>query len=401
MNRTIATGITLIGLLIIATIAYLLHETRNITRQEGGRSYGYEVREAPAYFYTGMGSRRKLYWVDNERVLFLGLSERQRNEPTIIGGRQVYGVKLWNTQTGEIQEIGKALGDLCYFRGELSYLVSFDDNQVVRRRGSLESTTEVISAHKDEMTDALVARGERNHPFECRRYKVARYGPEGNCITPLIEGDGFLDTTGRACSEDADAKRLDIASATTDDRRAALSRDFGYMTGNTPVVYYPHLGDRSAALLLPIKSYEMSPFGSGISYAASAHTYVVVAKAASYWTSQWPTTTPFLVYALHPGGDVRTFAIPWSQQVRGVPHAAIVTRIGLVFVNKNRPWLEEDGWDGIYVLRDQSAVRLYGGDASEIAVSPDGCKVAFDIHHAATGPKFNNYVRSIDLCRRS
>ena len=400
MKRTTIVAAVAIALLSLGAVAATwLGATRGVTRQEGGKSFGYAVKQAPGYFSEGVGSKPKLYWVDDQRVLFLGLSEEDhkrtpRENPT-------YAIRLWNTATGTVEELGQARGELCLFQGHLSYLVFFDSVQSIWRKGTLTETVEIVRPKQEDAFNLRVARGEREHPFNCERYNVRTLGEEGECRTPLVDDDGLIDASGRRCSEDARSGHLAILySAKAAQEKYALNRDLEYQIANRPVLYFR--SPDAAPVELAIKSRELYPIGESLTYAPWSRAYTMIAKAsrAEYWRGNWPRGAPFVVYTVYPGGKLDTFEIPWSDEIRRIPLKAALTKKGLVLVNKDRTTQQERGPSGLYLLSDDALRHVYAGDVTELAVSPNGCKAAFDVRVEMkhSDHPFVKYVRTLDLC---
>ncbi len=388
----------LVGTLVVGVIKNGVNA--NSLRQDASKSYGYNVKQAPGYFFGGLGSGPKLFWVDAQRILFLGLSEDDHRERLFAKQDPIFSVRLWDIRTGQIDDIGRARGSLCFFRGELSYLVSFDSNHVVRRKGSLTETVEIVRPRKEEMTEAMNARGEQAHPFNCRQYRWADLGEEGVCRTPFIDGDGFLDASGSGCSKDARSRREEINTTKSRDSKQTQSRTLYHEIANRPVLYFSSLGAKP--VVLPIKSYEIYPIGKSMDYASWAPAYTVVARPPQEgpWGGRWPKGEPFVVYAIHPGGAVDVYKIPQTKDFRRAPLKAMLTRSGLLLVNNDLNSMDDPGPAGLYLMRDDQITRVYNGFISELAISPDGCRAVFGVRvgEQKHGTRFVVYLRTLDVC---
>jgi hypothetical protein len=134
-------------------------------------------------------------------------------------------------------------------------------------------------------------------------------------------------------------------------------------------------------------------------YSSFAKRYVLVPRTPSDSKSgrseNWPSGRPQPVYLMTSQGDVEKIQVPskpdWTTIILAMP----VVR-GLSFLGSGAYANE---WGGVFLYDNKNTWALDRGKAEALAVSPDGCKVAYSI--------FNDYgkskidiarVKSIDFC---
>jgi len=351
------------------------------------------TKEAPGYFAFANPGGWRVYWIDNERVLFAGHSEDEFNRR--FGGQtndHNYSLRIWNTSTGAVEHVDEAEGGHCYYGGYLTYDVQQRGGlrDVVIRSGPLGHPEQMQYPQSYFSGQAMAKRDEWRHLFNCRTFHRANFGPEAICITPLLEGDGFLDATGGMCAPEVREQIRLLRERGGDEFK--FEREFSERN----VVYYARLGD--APIALPIKSREIQLSGLLSHYVEWSKQYVLLTKEArdTPWPGSWPNGVPKSVYLLSRDGAVTRVDIPWKSVTKSAFVAASPTKRGLLAVHGAPTTFHIPGPAGLYLVHDGELTMVRRGFISVLSVAPDGCKVTFGEEFHTMPPFGKLFV--MDLC---
>lgn len=366
--------------------------SRGLEWIEDLRGYGYPIKEAPGY--GDYGSRRDIYWLDNDRVLFGGHTEEDfRRRFTPYRTERTYSLLIWNVRTNDLQKVDDTVGGDCYFDGYLTYDTQITDAEVVSKEGPLNQLTVVRRPRQSGWP-----KGEGPDYFGCGTYRYADLGVQANCLAPLVNGDGFIDATGGACRPEIaqPLRKLRQSEEPSTERTMAINRIESELR-ERPVLYYR--APDATPVPLPIKSKEAS-FRSA-RYAAWSRQYVVIASVPKEGPvlGYWPDGLPRPIYLISAGGVVDRVDIPWTKEHRGKLVRALPTHRGIVVISNVIATFEDPGDAGLYLLKDSALVRMVRGLITNVAVAPDGCKVAFGIEK--TRPRQFTKLAVIDVCKGS
>lgn len=350
------------------------------------------TKEAPGYFaFSSVGGRR-IDWIDSERVLFAGHSQDEFNRRFVSqSGDVMHSLRIWNTNSGAIDHIDEAEGAHCYFNGYLTYDVYRRGGvrDVVTRFGALGHPEQVQVPQSYFAGDAPAKRDEWRHLFNCRTYHRADFGPEAMCITPLLEGDGFLDETGGKCSPHVEQQIRALRERGGDEFK--FDREFSERN----ILYYAQLGKPAIELAIKSREIQLSPILAR--YVVWSKEYVLFSREAKDTPrpGSWPRVAQ-TVYLLSRGGSISRIDIPWTSTTKAGFVAALPTKRGLLVAHGAPTTFRTPGPAGLYLLNEGELTLVRRGFITTFSVAPDGCKVAFgeEFH---TIPAFAKLFM-IDLC---
>jgi hypothetical protein len=169
---------------------------------------------------------------------------------------------------------------------------------------------------------------------------------------------------------------------------------------NTPVSYCP-AGEKALCIQLPIKQRE----SRGFDWVPFKRAYFVVGDyfqvdsrhpSGGFNRSPWPKGISMPAWWLYPDGRVEEIKLPAGHwlQTTVVPTATGFATINTYFTV---------GQAGVYLIRGNNVTRILEGFVEQLAVSPDGCKIAVnhDPKPLETNARNNEHVtlKVIELCQ--
>ena len=307
----------------------------------------------------------KIFWVDNENVLFVGGNDPKGEQPTNPGK-----LSLWNIRTLTVKEIAEYESGLCFSRGRITYTTRIDKKTATYRVGNFgeeEEKTKLIESSDED-------RGVRYNRMNCKRYPESLFPKGAN--TELMEGHGFLGWEGGGETP-------------------------WPAGGEAPVRYYKDA--TTPPILLPLKRKDIRTpdVPSPAFYAEWANVYVLQGEAGwGYVTNgigPLPKNQPYPVYLIRPGsGEVATLHA-WYQ--KGVGNwQYFYTKAGLlVFSSAVRGGGLGDA--GIYRVVDRGYEKILKGIPHTGTISPDGCRFAFGIQYIGQKSYGPIQLKVLDLCK--
>jgi hypothetical protein len=170
---------------------------------------------------------------------------------------------------------------------------------------------------------------------------------------------------------------------------------------NKPVTFYRP--GHTDGLLLPFKSREFKP----PTYIPFKNAYFIVSdyfdKTRGIGVAPWPTALPQPLWWLTPNGEVTQVTIPPNAFGRGSAGHYLPTVKG-IFVTASGLVSETDSGEmGGYLIQGNNVEKVITGIVEGIAISPDGCKVAFahapNIAENLANPKNRRTLKMIDFCK--
>lgn len=146
--------------------------------------------ETPPYPILDSGfparSNDKLYWLDNDRVIFVSLGPKPKSLEEKWGIPVIY---IWDTRTNKITEYKRSAEDLCYSDGYIVYAVvkrPYDPLDPARwYAGPMGHEQEVIPPK------GLADNSVIQNPHTCRWVERPEYA-KGRRAMPLRDRDGWL-----------------------------------------------------------------------------------------------------------------------------------------------------------------------------------------------------------------
>ncbi len=309
----------------------------------------------------------RIYWLDNDRVIFLGFD---RNDPKYRPekGEVNLGIFIWDTSNGQTRRYADAKGGLCYSQG---YIVYYLGETVHKgKQGTYRLGHFMEGPMGKEKKISVRGRGlwDRTrvlNDLSCHFEEVPEQMRD-RIYVPLLPGHGYLDLGSRTASEE-----------------------------NPRAIFYRHLGAEPIAL--PFRKQNIN--WASIRYFPHKGVYVI---PTWYYSERPPHVTPIPwfpytpqpLWLLYPDGRTERIMLPWKRWRARADNTYHVTKEGILITSKNAP-----DYHGAYLLRGDEYEKVISGHLDGTSVSPDGCKIAFsylrDLRHAGR----HRTVRMLDLCK--
>lgn len=321
---------------------------------------------------------RTIYWVDSDRVIFVGGTRAEWERFTKEGfDAYVPYLYIWDTRSNQVSIHSKIDNSSipCYSQGYIRYYVPGGTNdQRVLKSGPFGQETETLDDRKHNTVEVRKSRGMLYSELRCKEYAEAdvRISPT-RLLFPLLDGHGYLNINFNAFVPDEKYE---------------------------PVFW---LKDReNLPVELPIRKYETA--WTNVSYVEWSNTYVIEIDLARdrvhNSTGDWPKNVPRPVYLMKPGGAVQQVNLPYIDRVTSNASYFFPMRSGMAFLSKsvapNKP-----GKAGVYIWAGGDSVhRVAEGLPKAAALSPDGCKLAVAIDPRDHGGPNRYYLKMIDFCAK-
>ncbi|MDF0651762.1 MAG: hypothetical protein P0121_09875 [Nitrospira sp.] len=304
-----------------------------------------------------------MYWLDNERVLFLG---NQTSEPI---GQDDQWLLIWDTKRNSITRYRQHVMNFCYRDGIIQYRTGARQQNTGKHlwtfyRGKLNE--ESIDTTPDRKEDKL----------NCRYISVWPRFMNGKTHAILREDDGYL-----LLDEKAPNVKFE----------------------NYPILYFK--GGIGESIPLPFRRYqadrvEFYPFKGAYFLAPSSY---FIEETSTHLTP-WPPNIPLFTWWLFPDGKTEKVEIPLGLWTKG-GLKFYPTREGVFLVNRHSRSDRDPGNAGGYVVKGKQVSKVINGVLTDIStVSPDGCRVAFSHTPAPENDRFDarnkRTLKMIDVCAK-
>lgn len=303
-----------------------------------------------------------VYWLDNERVLFLG------NEHGKLVPKEHMALLVWDTTKHSVTMQKQNVSSLCYRNGVVLLGQKIDQPaggpwKYRFFRGPLGNE----QPYEKESKDLL-------DPLNCRAVKTNAGHERGHSGRYLLEGHGYLDL-----GEKHAAPRM-----------------------NPPVMFFKEADSKGVVLTFGVRQIER------IEHYDFKNAYFLYGgffnASTGVVTTPWPKAIPHPVWWLTPEGTVTEVMIPPGVWNAGGSVQLTPTQKGVLVTYHGGAKSDRDpGNQGIYLVPQSGATqKIVSGYAIHVGVSPAGCKVAFS--HApsaeADRPDHKNRrtLKMIDLC---
>lgn len=311
----------------------------------------------------GSQEQHGLAWLDNRRVLFFGA----------LPGKEIEtrGLFIWDVVSNTVSQYSSHVR-FCYADG---YIVAFGASppQTDPARPALVPVRYgQIGKEKDDICDIKTRKGcpPPAENMSCKPWDYAvdaqPLGPAWGTRFELRSGDGLL----LAARESKEGRHHNP--------ELLLNKHF---PKGFPL---PFAG-------IPI---------NGVTYSEFEHRYVFTpwqpADGEKSRSSNWPEGRPQPVYLLSPKGEVDTIQVPWRAEWDTVL-LSMPTKAGLVFKGGGG---YPHQWGGLFLYDGREVWDLDRGRMETLAVSPDGCRVAYAINNdygKTRNVRFNS-IKSINFC---
>jgi hypothetical protein len=321
-------------------------------------------------------------WLDNDRVIFTRLKkgesflQMKAAKPFVFNGETV----IWDTKKDKV---------IPYHDGMLWCSYDGYSDMYYNYGGQSQETAYSFSGYeKKELIEHFWQKGEsvtkHNDKFTCLTYDSPRHKPDTPDWTyPLREQDGVIDT-GRVKSN--------YPLSVTDKERIKQ--------GGMPVAVIRPDGTR-INLSLGINDVH------GVWWDEWAGVYILnMFLYGGFDRSKGPDR----VLILHLDGTIERYELPYAYSYWNKDTArAAITKKGIVVVNERANYIPaRKDTSGAYLIRGDKFVRLndwyvgnekagYDNITRGIAVSPDGCKIAYK-HTNGLREETVSTIEMINLC---
>ena len=271
-----------------------------------------------------------VYWIDNQHILFKGSEEKEKAKH--YTGK--FNISIWEPGKGVQVYAKDVVSVLCLNSDSIVYygLLAKSPQGIEQYRygkfGSEQTFTKPAGVKKfywDQMNCKLT---ELTKVLEQRK---------GRAIFPLLDRHGYLD------------------------KGAIRGKE---SLKETPAIFYRP--GHNEGITLPIR------IAGLVNYYAFKDAYFITRGLGLYQDFDKPGTAWWLA----PDGTVTDLVVP-RNPLNKYHVEPFPTKIGIFAVSYSSKSLKDSGLAGGYFLRDGKWSKVLDGDIQGLAVSPDGCKVAF------------------------
>jgi len=325
--------------------------------------------------------QRGLVWLDNRRVMFVGFVPENR------ASRGPRAIHIWDVVANTVTQYSTH-ERFCYNEG---YILTFDRSQRLGTPDAPRSWTPLryglLGQEKDDVCDTLTGRGcPRWLNKSCKPVEIppdsSPLGKDSGVFLQLRSGDGAL--VAKVGTEGKGSPKTD------EERKNLYSRPMWLFSKHHPQGrVLPFLFSEAIGATRAI----YSVFGA-------RYVFIPGRPIDDPLTSStgWPDGRPQPVYLMNSDGNVQTIHVPsrrdWNTVLLAMPAVP-----GLVF--SGHGGVRKAG-GGVFLYDERDVWRLDRGFTSTIAVSPDGCKLAYAIinDYGQTSNAALFTIKSIRFCKR-
>ena len=319
-------------------------------------------------------------WIDNERVLFIGLANRSEFQlaENVIPKDETAPIYLWEVKSNRMTRIADQafLRDFC----------AADDGYIAYVRPSTPGYVIQVEGYIGQLTERQV---KIQSPEE-RDKEMSRKFQDGT----LVLRNRF------SCREQLIPKGIYPRGISYGGSVFQLHPPYGYLYWGAleewkqPLTYVSQQLDKR--IDLPVKRWQIDTFD--YQYIPWENAYLLWGNEVSPgFTTNWPKNTPKPLTLFYPQeGRVATIEIPASALLNSTG-AYRLTKRGLFFSGAQKA----STYGGSqYLLVNDKAVRIFSGWLKDVHVSPNGCRIAITIRDEdkTFGMAFG-VLKVIDLCK--
>jgi hypothetical protein len=341
------------------------------------RTPAHRIADSGYWVHTSRQPLRTIYWVDSNRVIFIGgtRAEWERYLKEGFGGYAPY-LYVWDTQANRVSVHSKLkeINTPCYSRGYISYRVSDDsDDQLILKSGLFGQETERLLDKKHFWPEVLKSRGMLYSKLRCKEYPYADILiGEKRGLFPLLEGHGFLDI---------------YADPFIQGRKTEPVRWFVDRNSTNPME-------------LPIIKYQTAEYM--VSYVDWMDSYLI---ATNNQTLHRCTNQPAggrkmcrSAYIMKPGVATEMLNVPHDRNITDNLNPSFPMKVGMLILSGSISHTGP-GKAGVYIWTGRDKMhRVIAGSTDAAALSPDGCKLAVAIDPRDHGGPDRYYLKMIDFC---
>jgi hypothetical protein len=308
---------------------------------------------------------REPYWLDNDRVIFIGWRPGQ---PPPKPMEELLDAYIWDTRSNRVTLDMRDAKGVCFFRSEISYTVRPSDGSVRTLRGKFGDARNFDPFSVDTREDFTGPRKADTWLSVCDMNKfVGRPDrKDGRIKVALLTGHGYLDLG---------------------------DNPFG---GDYDIRFSP--SDQTPPINLPIRIWQIDQ--NRLQYVPFKDAYLMYGSrtnAKSPYTD-WPKNTPHPIFLLYPSGKVETQEIPYGDHLRHFATSFHVTSVGVLVTSTDLSRLNElRGGSAAYLAQGKRITRVWSRIQDEVSVSPNGCKVIAKVASGGDSSK-QPTLQMINLC---
>jgi hypothetical protein len=317
---------------------------------------GYAVMDS-GYLGRPGGIQQDIYWLDNDRVIFIGAKLNDYIEPTSGLRFLNYGLYVWDTKTNAVKlhHEGSLYSSICVFQGYIR--LEFD------RKGSRYVLEGPFGKENLRRLDTVAIEERRRYERvvnrnTCREYKPAELPALGYRVQPLLEG------------EFVSREREPIG---------------------TEIIHWKYWPRDGSPVLLNMTQ-EVIGVGR---YSAYLDGYVLYEGPRGVTFSDTVIRRSWL---MDRNGNVRDFTPPSGPWMRGSTFVA-PTKRGL-FLLSHAVYGGGNGAAGGYLMLGGELQRVIAGLPTSFDISADGCRVALAISQWSRDKPVTPRLRVVNLCLR-
>ena len=368
------------------------HDLSPLQRLLGADAQSANPLDAKTYDSGYINTGRKIFWADNETVLFQGhrRSDHHQWKHGPIDARTRYGppVYRWNYRTGTVEQYVDSAKGFCYRDGKVWYQYEPPKGEPYIMAGKMgsERREPPVTLGADDRAGLDFMRCE----MSWRIYSdfERRTGLKHHDLLVLREEHGVIDR--------GPGTRL-IGRVGDSEFQVKL-----YRTGsNVGTDLWRSWGSKR----LPIKfmHFHNDVFGREGYYYPFVDVYLFYSpmhEENPHHIGGWPKHLLYPVYIFKSTGDVETITLPvgpWANTA-----AVALTRRGIYvlsdYLQRNAKIADNSG--GFLVRPDGTVVQILKGLTKSQEVSPDGCKIALATLPQGGESDLSQYgMKVIELCK--
>ncbi len=328
----------------------------------------------------GPPEERGLIWLDNRRVMFVGFVPENK------ASRGPKAIHIWDVVANTVTQYSTH-ERFCYSEG---YILTFDRSQRVGTPESPRFLTPLryglLGQEKDDVCDTLTGSGcPRALNKSCKPLEIppdsSPLGKSSGVFLQLRSGDGAL--VANVGTEGKGSPKTD------EERKNLYSRPMLLFSKRQP----------QGRVLPFLFSEAIGATRAMYSVFAARYVFIPGRPIDDPLTSStgWPEGRAKPVYLMNSDGEVQTIQVPSRRDWTNIQLAAPAVP-GLVFVGSGGV---KKGGGGVFLYDQHDVWRLDRGFTSTIAVSPDGCKLAYaiinDFGQTSNAALFT--IKSIRFCK--
>ena len=334
----------------------------------------------PVYDANFAALDAKIYWLDNNRILFTGFEGGKKPSSTKNKSQIRWGLYIWDVDAGNVTKYADAKALACFSDGYIEYTLKSEstkrdgEDYIIARRmeGPLgqEALVETVFPKDPKKREKKDRSKEIFNRFTCHHQERPESMKE-RIMIPLKVEHGYLDFgDGAGTKEDFELKGTLVKPngehIETELPLKAISRFFKF---------YP---------------FRQAYFGMHTPGPAILN---------------WDLTNCHPAWWFWPDGSSERKCIPYGPWSAGSGELIVHATQNGILIKYANPSNSKAGRDsGGYLLKDDEAEKVMDGLMFHEAISPDGCRVGFvhmkDVEAGRIGGKGIRTIRAIDVCSR-